>query len=236
WVVTASHDGTARIWDAATGRELAVLTGHTAAVDSARFSRDGRRIVTASHDGTARVWDAMSAQELMVLSGHAGAVLSATFSPDGARIVTASDDKTIRVWDARVVELSAQLQWARAARFDGFSGTERFQLGLAAPVDERLAHGGPQSPDPTIRGQELAQRAAEAERVAAVAPDVRDRDAALLEAFKDYAAAADLASRAGWGEDHWREWRYGRASLARVLSREGMMQQVADAYRAAGKP
>src|SRR5204863_8945204 len=69
-VVTASHDGTARIWDAATGAELVVLSGHRGAVDTAAFSPDGRRVVTASVDNTARIWDAVTGKQLAVLSGH----------------------------------------------------------------------------------------------------------------------------------------------------------------------
>ena len=57
-IVTASSDNTARIWDAASGKEIAVLRGHEASVDSAAFSPDGSRIVTASEDNTARIWDA----------------------------------------------------------------------------------------------------------------------------------------------------------------------------------
>ena len=98
-VVTASDDGTARIWDAASGRELALLSGHTGRVVSAAFSPDGTRVVTASDDGTARIWDAASG-ESCAPRGHTGAVVSAAFSPDGPRVVTASDDRTARVWDA----------------------------------------------------------------------------------------------------------------------------------------
>lgn len=54
-VVTASEDGTARVWDQA-GRELQVLEGHTGPVRSARFSEDGKWVVTNSEDGTARIW------------------------------------------------------------------------------------------------------------------------------------------------------------------------------------
>ena len=86
----ASPDFTARIWDAATGRELTVLRGHADAVRSAAFSPDGKRIVTASYDRTARIWDAATGKELTVLRGHEDPVLSAAFSPDGTRIVTAS--------------------------------------------------------------------------------------------------------------------------------------------------
>ena len=35
-----------------------------------------------------------------------------------------------------------------------------------------------------------------------------------------------------WPDDTWRNWRYRRATLARLLARDGMMSQVADAYMA----
>src|SRR5207302_11194331 len=41
-------DRVARLWDAATGRELVVLRGHQSRVVSAAFSPDGKQIVTAS--------------------------------------------------------------------------------------------------------------------------------------------------------------------------------------------
>jgi len=55
-------------------------------------------------------------------------------------------------------------------------------------------------------------------------------DTLLLQAFKFYAASAERAHDEDWPDDAWRNWRYRRASLARILAREGMMQQVADAY------
>jgi WD40 repeat protein len=68
-VVTASSDKTARIWDAASAKEIAVLRGHDSWVWSAAFSPDGSRIVTASSDKTARIWDAhlqtMSVKDLL---------------------------------------------------------------------------------------------------------------------------------------------------------------------------
>ena len=92
-------DRTARIWDAATAKEIAVLRGHDDAVMSAAFGRDGSRIVTASMGGTARIWDAATAKEINVLRGHDDVVWSAAFSRDGSRIVTASADRTARMWD-----------------------------------------------------------------------------------------------------------------------------------------
>ena len=98
-LVTASLDGTARIWDAETGRPLMQLTGHTARVNFAAYSPDGKYVVTASHDKSARIWDA-SGRQIMEFVGHTERLWSAAFSPDGSRIVTASYDKTARIWDA----------------------------------------------------------------------------------------------------------------------------------------
>jgi WD40 repeat protein len=98
-IVTASDDTTARLWDAATGKQIRELTGHAGIVLSAAFSPDGKRIVTASFGGTARLWDAETGKPIGELTGHAGIVFSAAFSPDGKRIVTASGDKTARLWE-----------------------------------------------------------------------------------------------------------------------------------------
>ncbi len=97
-ITTASSDGTARVWDAASGQELAILRGHEDVVANVQFSTDGKHIVTASWDGSARVWDTATGTELIVLH-HQGQVLDAQFSSDDTRIVTAGKDGTARVWD-----------------------------------------------------------------------------------------------------------------------------------------
>src|SRR5262249_47605387 len=96
-VVTASDDGTARVWDAGGGAESADLKRHDDDVLSAAFSGDAKRVVTASKDKTAVIWDAESGRKIAVLKGHADSVNSAAFSADGKRVVTASDDKTARI-------------------------------------------------------------------------------------------------------------------------------------------
>jgi WD40 repeat protein len=59
-IVTASSDGTARVWDVTDPAEpqvVGVLSGHSGGMWSAAFSPDGRHIVTANSDGTARLWN-----------------------------------------------------------------------------------------------------------------------------------------------------------------------------------
>ena len=98
-IVTASWDGTARLWDAGSGKPMGQPMKHQGRVFSAQFSPDGQRIVTASADQTARLWDAISGKPVGQPMTHEGMVNSAQFSPNGQRIVTASADKTARLWD-----------------------------------------------------------------------------------------------------------------------------------------
>ena len=97
-VVTASRDGTARLWDAASGAELACLR-HDDEVWHAAFSADGARVVTASSDKTAKVWDAANGTELACLV-HDAQLVSASFTIDGTRVVTNGGDALARVWEA----------------------------------------------------------------------------------------------------------------------------------------
>jgi WD40 repeat protein len=55
-VLTASRDGTARVWNAASGQPLTDPLKHRWMVRYAEFSPDGQRVVTASDDRTARLW------------------------------------------------------------------------------------------------------------------------------------------------------------------------------------
>jgi WD40 repeat protein len=58
-LVTGSSDGTARVWDVATGQPIGTPHRHRERVNKVAFSPDGRSIVTASDDGTGRIWDVM---------------------------------------------------------------------------------------------------------------------------------------------------------------------------------
>ena len=105
WIVTASWDRTARIWDAATGTDIRKLNGpngHQGDVRTAVFSPDAesRFVLTSGEDGQVIVWDRESGKVRMTIDGHEAAATDAVFSADGKWILTASEDKTARVWDA----------------------------------------------------------------------------------------------------------------------------------------
>jgi WD40 repeat protein len=100
-VLTASDDGTARIWNLRTGQQVQALSEPTGeGINNARFSPDGRLVVSASKDGTARIWSAASGRLLQTLNQPGlGKVFNAAFSPDGHLIVSCSNS-TAAIWDS----------------------------------------------------------------------------------------------------------------------------------------
>jgi WD40 repeat protein len=87
------------VWDLASGRRQAVLTGATGELFSVAVSPDGTRAVSGSSDGTVRVWDLVSSRELAVLAGHRGQVFAVALTRDGTRAVSGGEDASLRVWD-----------------------------------------------------------------------------------------------------------------------------------------
>ena len=108
-VLTGSGDGTARLWDAATGKAVAALAGHMGAVWAVAFSPDGARVLTGSWDKTARLWDAATGRSVATLEGHTDRVFS-SLSPDGTRVLTGSADGTARLWDAATGKMVTTLE------------------------------------------------------------------------------------------------------------------------------
>ncbi|RKH07096.1 nSTAND1 domain-containing NTPase [Corallococcus carmarthensis] len=97
-VVTASKDGTARLWRTDGEGEPLVLAGHEGPVYHATFSPSGGlTVLTSSHDGTARLWSTSDGTLLRTFR-HRGVVQWGAISPDGRWVATASRDGLARLW------------------------------------------------------------------------------------------------------------------------------------------
>ncbi len=96
--VSASYDGTAKVWEIESGRQLHALRTdrhlHALAV-----TPDGRLAVAGDAGGSVHVWELKTGRHVHVLTGHTAAVNRVAISPDGRRAISASDDCTVRVWD-----------------------------------------------------------------------------------------------------------------------------------------
>ncbi len=63
-IATGSDDGTARLWDAASGQPIGLPIQHASTVHAVAFSPDGKTILTGCEDKTARLWDAATRQPI----------------------------------------------------------------------------------------------------------------------------------------------------------------------------
>jgi WD40 repeat protein len=128
-ISTASRDGTARIWDAATGTTEHVLRGHDAMVEGAAWSPDSRLVASASRDCTVRIWDAETGACVTVLTGFRDFARAVAWAPDGRHLATTSRDRLVRVFDTA--------SWEQIAAFAGHGNDV---WGVAwSPDGERLA-------------------------------------------------------------------------------------------------
>ena len=101
-IVSASLDGTIRVWDSNNGVELIKLENSDGIVSCASFSPNSEQIVAGYRDGNVRIWDVKTNTVVKILKGHTGNILSCSYSHNGKYIISsAGGDNTIRLWDAQ---------------------------------------------------------------------------------------------------------------------------------------
>jgi len=146
WLVSASADGTARVWRVDTPAEESAppiaLPGNTA-LSWATFSPDAHRVITGSSDHRIRVWawETHPPELLAMLPWHGEVVNDVEFSPNGKFILSASDDGTVKEGECTVCDLrfSADELWGRVAESVVMPLDEIGQIAKQAQVPEASA-------------------------------------------------------------------------------------------------
>jgi WD40 repeat protein len=93
-------DGTLRLCEAATGKEIGQLPRQDGGANpSLAWSPDGKLLAAgSSQDGTISVWETATQRPVYGFSGHSDSVLSVAWSPDGKLLASASLDNTLLIW------------------------------------------------------------------------------------------------------------------------------------------
>lgn len=97
--VSASDDGTLRVWDLRSGDRLQTLRGHNSPVISVTVTENGA-CVSGSKDGTLRVWDIHTGKCLHTLKEHSGWVTCHAIIADDL-CISGSMDKSLCIWNIR---------------------------------------------------------------------------------------------------------------------------------------
>jgi WD40 repeat protein len=98
-LATTCDDGL-RVWEVATGAQLAAVSERLGYTSALAFSPTGRWLAAGGNDDIVHVWDTSTWRELDVGDAHAGQVTRMQVAPDGAHLLTMSFvDGTARVWD-----------------------------------------------------------------------------------------------------------------------------------------
>ena len=97
-LLSASYDGTVKVWDAESlsDEPLLDLHEHKDKITSLWVDESRGIFVTGSWDNTVHIWHNFTTAQ--VLEGHTGAVFAVTVEPQTGNFVSASDDKTVRIW------------------------------------------------------------------------------------------------------------------------------------------
>ncbi|QRV81859.1 U3 small nucleolar RNA-associated protein 13 [Ceratobasidium sp. AG-Ba] len=126
-VATGSQDKTSKVFEVATGSDLALvgtLKGHKRGVWSVRFSPVDRVIATGSGDRTVKLWSLDDWACLKTFEGHTNSILRVNFLSRATQLLSAGSDGLVKLWSIRTEECIATMDahedkvWALAVSAD----------------------------------------------------------------------------------------------------------------------
>lgn len=156
---SAGGDGTVRLWEAATGKQVGLLQGTVDnPVQNLAFTPDGKSILLGNLQGMVWRWDVATRKQVLHFNASpTGQSMNACgLSPDGTILATGGYDRTVRLWDASTGKNVRELR--------GHSG---YVESLAFSADGRILAAGCWSATPdapcavhvwdAMTGEEVAQ-------------------------------------------------------------------------------
>jgi hypothetical protein len=97
-VAAGGTDRIFRIWEIATGKEIAAVENHADWILSLAYTPDGTKLLSASRDRSVKVWDQEKQEPMVTFTKHTDAAGSVTSSPDNLLACSAGSDKILRIW------------------------------------------------------------------------------------------------------------------------------------------
>jgi WD40 repeat protein len=155
-LASGGADKAVRLWDVATGQEVAVLRGFAGSVWAVAFSPDGKTLAAGSGllgfgpggqqtyvTGEVRLWDVARRAQTAHIAAHQKMINALVFSPDGRWLASASDDGRVMLWDVSGAEPSLTIvAYDAAAPGRRFRPPDAISSVAVSPDGKLLAWGG----------------------------------------------------------------------------------------------
>lgn len=140
WIITASWDGTVKLWTQA--GELFREFIHGAAVNGVDVSPDGQQLVSAGYSDAEgefwKIWNISDGSFKRINSTHEDQIYRILFSPNGQTIATASWDRTIKIWRVADGELLQTLTTGHSDWLYGLAFSPDGQTIASSSVDRTV--------------------------------------------------------------------------------------------------
>ncbi|MDQ7025329.1 MAG: TIR domain-containing protein [Anaerolineae bacterium] len=107
-VLSASSDGTVRLWNIKTGEQIAIFEGHESAVNTVVLSLNAEQAFSCDDSGTTIVWNVADVTEVRRFESDHEACNDLLVMPDGESLLAAYNDRTLILWDIEMGEISEQ--------------------------------------------------------------------------------------------------------------------------------
>lgn len=132
-IAAGNQDGTASLYDAATGECLQTIAAHSDVCRSVAVSPDEKVLATGSWDGSAVLWDMATGERRAQVEADPRRVDVVIFSPDGRLLLTGGMDPNVRVWDVATGAMTGILTSPENQRVSAIA---------FSPDERRVATGG----------------------------------------------------------------------------------------------
>jgi WD40 repeat protein len=158
-LATCGTDGSVRVFDSDTWKEVVTFSNHSNWVNDLAWSADGNKIVTGSKDHTAKVFDLTTNSRISTYTGHDGSVYSVTFDETGEHVLSACSKGKVLYWKTESGQAVKELAYQSESIFNiaALDATEHFIFSGAMPTIEMIdLQGGKAGKDFTSKYNNLS--------------------------------------------------------------------------------
>jgi len=100
-VAAGSADGSVKLWETNTGKQIKAIIKHPHPVLSMSFNPNGNLLAVGLESGAIALWDINYKERIKTINGHKGKIYSLRFNKDGSILASGSEDKTVKLWDMK---------------------------------------------------------------------------------------------------------------------------------------